>query len=150
MPGFSAKRVFEQARRAVSRLHEVQLALMNHCEDWRPPSARSRIAKPDPTASTAIRNVDELEGRLEALRAEEAELIDQIGEALALVEAVRAGLGEKYAVVLEVLYIDCVPWREIESMLDISRTTGWRYVDIACDWLTSVGMTRILAGDLEV
>ena len=150
MSGSSAKQIFEDTRSAVSRLHDVQLALMNRCEEWRPPSARSRSAKPDPTAHAAIYNVDELEGKLSALRQEESELLDKIGIALVLVEAVRAGLGDKYALALELHYIDRVTWDEAEERLGVSKVTGWRYIDIACDWIDSIGFTKITAGDYEI
>ena len=146
----NAKTRFEQVKRAVARLHEVQLMIMNDCEDWRPPSVSSRHATPDPTANAAIRHVDDLEEKLKALRAEESELIDLIGEALVIIRAVREGLGDKYADVLEWRYIDCVAWDYIEAEYDVKKRSGCYWVNIAFDWVDSIGITRILAGDLEI
>ena len=146
----NAKERFEQVKRAVARLHEVQLMIMNDCDDWRPPSVSSRHAISDPTANKAIRHVDELEGKLSTLRAEETELIDFIGEALVIIHAVREGLGVKYADVLEWRYIDCMTWEYICDEYDVTRQTCHNWINIAFDWIDSIGITRILAGDLEI
>ena len=131
-------------------MHEVQLMIMNDCDEWRPPSVSSRHSTPDPTANAAIRHVDELEGKLKALREEESELIDMIGEAIVVIEAVREGLGNKYADILEWFYIDCLTWEDIRRAHDVPKTTGYRDRCIAFDWIDSIGITRILAGDLEI
>ena len=135
---------------AVARLHEVQLMIMNDCDEWRPPSVSSRHSTPDPTANAAIRRVDELEGKLKALRAEETELKDTIGEALVILQAVRDGLGNKYADVIEWRYIDCLSWDYIKFEYDVAKRTGHNWISIAFDWIDSIGFTRILAGDLEI
>lgn len=145
-----ARTRFEEVRRSVERLHDVQLMIMCGCEDWRPPGVSSRKSTPDPTASAAIRHVDELEGKLAALRAEEEELTDFIGEALVIVRAVRDALGGKYADLLEWRYIDCMSWSKIEEDHGVVRRTGNRRIDVAFDWIDSIGITRIIAGDLEI
>ena len=131
-------------------MHEVQLMIMNDCDEWRPPSVSSRHSTPDPTANAAIRHVDELEEKLKALREEETELIDMIGEALVIIQAVRDGLGNKFADVLEWRYIDCLSWGKINRMYDVPKRTGHDRLNIAFDWIDSIGITRILAGDLEI
>lgn len=146
----SARERFKQVKRAVARLHEVQLMIMNDCDDWRPPSVKARRALADPTASAAIRHVDELEGKLLALRAEETELIDFIGEALVIIQAVRDGLGDKYANLLEWRYIDGLSLDRVRDEYQIPKTTGQRITNIAFDWIDSIGLARILAGDLEI
>ena len=145
-----AKEIFERVRLAVARLHEVQIMIMNDCDEWRPPSVSSRHSTPDPTANAAIRRVDELEGKLKNLRAEESDLIDEIGEALVIIRAVRDGLGDKYANVIEWRYIDCMSWDYIKDMYDIAKRTGHNWINIAFDWIDSIGITRIMAGDLEI
>ena len=142
--------MFERVREAVVRLREVQTAIANGCDEWRPPSARARAASPDPTASAAIRNVDEVDGRLVALRAEEFELLGEVGKARVLVRAVRAGLAPKYADALKWRYIDCMSWSRIREEHDLPRTTCRDYIDIACDWIDSVGVSRILDGNYEL
>ena len=133
-------------------MHDVQLAIMNGCDEWRPPSVSSRNSIPDPTANAAIRNVDELEGKLKALRAEESELIEFIGEALVIIQAVRDGMpcGDKYANVLEWRYIDGATWKYIRDVYDVKKRTGLDRINVAFDWIDSIGITRILAGDLEL
>ena len=145
-----AKHRFEQVREKVARLHEVQLAIMNRCEEWRPPSTPSKGRISDPTAGAAIYNVDVLNARLAALRAEESELIGFIGEALVIIRAVRDGLGDKFADALEWRYIDCASWEYIDGEYDVSRTACRYRLGIAFDWIDSLGITRILAGDLEL
>ena len=137
-------------RSAVARLHEVQLMIMNDCDDWRPPSVSSRNAQPDPTANVAIRNIDELEGKLKALRDEESELVEEIGKALVIIRAVRDGLGDKYADILEWRYIDCASWDYIKGEYNVPRRTARDRENIAFEWIDSIGITRILAGDLEI
>ena len=150
MSGLSAKQRFDQVREAVARLHDVQVMIQNDCDEWRPPSVFSKNAKPDPTANVAIRNVDELGPKLAALRAEEAELIEMIGEALVIIQAVRDGLGDKYGDLLEWRYIDCLSWKDIRFEYDVPKKTGQRGLDIAFDWIDSIGITRIIASDLEI
>ena len=146
----NAKSRFENVKQAVVRLHEVQLMIMNDCEDWRPPSVSSRHSIPDPTANTAIRHVDELEEKLQRLRAEESDLIEEIGEALVIIRAVRDGLGDKYADVLEWRYIDCMTWGSIRTAYDVKKQTGRDRMNVAFDWIDSIGITRIIAGDLDL
>lgn len=131
-------------------MRDVQIAIMNDCDEWRPPSVSSKHAISDPTASAAIRRVDEIDGRLAALRAEEAELIDLIGETLAIIQAVRDGLGDKYADVLEWRFIDCVAWACIHDEHGLAKQTGRDRISVAFDWIDSIGITRILADDLEI
>ncbi|MBQ9002379.1 MAG: hypothetical protein IJ087_11045 [Eggerthellaceae bacterium] len=131
-------------------MHDVQLLIMNDCEDWRPQTARARRQVPDPTANAAIYHVDEIEQLMAALRAEERELLRTIGAALVIVQGVRDGLGDKYADVLEWRYIDCRTWNYIRDEYGVSRQTGNRRANVAFDWVDSVGVTRILAGDLQI
>ena len=146
----NAKIRFQRVKEAVSRLHDVQLLIMNDCEDWRPQTARARRQMPDPTANAAIYHVDEIEQLMAALRAEERELLRTIGAALVIVQGVRDGLGDKYADVLEWRYIDCRTWNYIRDEYGVSRQTGNCRANVAFDWVDSVGVTRILAGDLQI
>ena len=145
-----AKRRFEATREAVSKLHEVQLLLSECGDDWKPEQVR-RGGLADPTASRAAYNVDELGYRLEDLRRQETELIDLIGLSLVLIERVRQGLGAKYADVLDQRYIDCLHWKDVLIEGEtIPRRTGQLWVNVACDWIDSVGVANLLRGNLEV
>ena len=145
-----AKERFEQTRKAVKRLHDVQIAIMFNCEDWKPQTVKARSGISDPTAKAAIYAVDELASKLEELRREESELYDFIGMSLALIEAVRAGLGAKYADALEYVYIDCLTWPEMRLKHGIAKTTGYERVNVACDWIDAIGVSHALKGEFEL
>lgn len=154
----NARERFKRTKQAVKRFNAVHLLLMNDGEDWRPAEIKTRSDKSDPTARVAIYNVDERADYLEALRDEEAELLEFIGTSLAIIEAVRAGFGEKYADVLDSRYIDCEKWTEIaeryESMQHGKETVTTRTVQnwaqVTFEWIDSVGVSRLLRKDYEV
>ena len=145
----TAKKRFEQTRRDVRRLNEVNLAIMFCCDDWQPEQVKAHNEQADVTASRAIYNVDSLEPRMEALRVEQIELQDRIGIAGELIEATRNGLGERYADILEWRYIDLLSWTDIRKY-GIARSTGYELINIACDWIDSVGISKLLHGDYEL
>lgn len=146
----NARERFEQTRRAIIRLDEVHALIMYGCDDWQPPSVRTKSDKSDPTANKAIRNVDELEEKLASLRKEETELTDFIGTTLAIIKAVHDGFGEIYATLLEARYIDGKTWADIYELHAIKRTKGHYLIDVACDWVDSVGVSRLLRGETEI
>lgn len=146
----NARERFEATRKAIPRLHDVQLAIMYECDDWKPPAVKAHTQTADPTASRAIYRVDELAEKLDALRAEERELTQLIGETLAIISAVRDGFGEIYANLLEWHYIDGMKWVQISKDKEINRTYCYQLVDIAFDWVDSVGVSRLLRGEVEV
>ena len=146
----NAKERFQRTKRAVKRLHEVQLQIMYECDDWKPPQVKTKTDKSDPTANKAIYNVDELGEKLEALRKEETELTDFIGVSLAIIEAVRNGFGEIYALMLERYYIDGWSYERINEEYAILRRRLYYLLDIAFDWIDSVGVSKLLNGDVEL
>lgn len=146
----NARERFEATRRAIPRLHDVQLAIMYECDDWKPPAVKAHTQTADPTASRAIYRVDELSEKLEALRAEERELEQLIGETLAIISAVRDGFGEIYANLLEWHYIDGMTIKQISDEKNLNRTYCYQLVDIAFDWIDSVGVSRLLRGEVDV
>ena len=145
-----ARERFKATRAAVTRLHDVQLLLMYNGDDWRPEGVRAAHETSDPTAQQAIRNVDELAEKLEALRREEQELTDLIGESLAIIEGVRTGFGEVYANLLEWRSIDLLTWSDIHEQHGIPRSSGHYLLGIAYDWIDSVGVSRLLRGEVDV
>lgn len=146
----NAKERFEQTRANVQRLDVVHTCLMNECDDWKPQSVRAHNEQSDPTAQRAIYNVDELADKLDALRKEAYELETFIGQSLVIIQAVRDGFGEIYANLLEWYYIDLLTWTQISTDYEIKRSTCYYLVDIACDWIDSVGISRLLRGDVEI
>ena len=145
----SARDRFVATRKAVIELDNIHALIMNEGDDWKPPGVHVKgIA--DPTASRAIRNVDEWQDQLAELRRREEELTSYIGTTLAVIEGVRNGFGEIYANLLDWRYIDCLTWKQIHEEHGILRTSGKYLVSIAFDWIDSVGISRILNGDIEL
>ena len=146
----NAKERFTKTRHAIKRLDEIKLLIMYGCDDWKPEQPRVSGEKSDPTAATAIKNVDELADKLDALRQEERELTEFIGVSLALIAAVYNGFGEIYAHLLEWRYIDGFTWTRIHDDHGITKSRGHYLLDVAFDWVDSVGVSRLLRGDTEV
>ena len=146
----SARDRFELTRDYVRRLHEIKLLIMYGCDDWKPPRVKARHEMSDPTANKAVYNVDELGPKLDALRREEAELTEFIGVSLAIIQGVKVGFGEIYANLLEWRYIDCLTWRVIHDDHGITKSTGHYLLGIAFDWIDSVGISRLLKGEVDV
>lgn len=136
-------------RSAVARLGDVQALIMSGCDDWHPDSVHAPGIS-DPTANRAIRNITVLADKLDALRAEEEELTNLIGDSLVVIQGVRDGLGERYAQLLEARYIDCWSWDRVDDEYGIGRSTGHYLLGIAFDWIDSVGIGRLLMGDHHV
>ena len=151
----NARERFEATRKAIPRFNEIKLLLMYDGDDWKPPLNRTRTTDTsDPTANRAIYNVDERAEMLEALRKEERELIQLIGESGTIIEAVRAGFNEKYADWLEWRYIDLWTWAQFADELGIEQNKAREKVRYWCgvtfDWIDSVGVSRLLKGEIEI
>lgn len=150
----NARERFERTRKAIPRLNDVKLALMYDGDDWKPPTTRTRTETSDPTANRAIYNVDERDELLESLRREERELTQLIGESLVIIAAVRDGFSEKYADWLEWRYIDLWTWEQFADELGIERKKAREKVRYWCgvtfDWIDSVGVSRLLRGEVDV
>ena len=141
----TARDRFVQTRQAVIELNNIKALIMSDGDDWKPPGVKVHAVS-DPTASRAIRNVDEWGEQLAELRQREAELEHFIGVSLAIIEAVRSGLGSDYADLLDARYIDCLTWVQ----MDMPKSTGKLKVAIAFDWVDSIGISRLLRGEVEV
>ena len=146
----TARDRFTATYRAVIELNNIKALIASDGDDWKPPGVHAPGVS-DPTASRAIRNVDYWGVKLEELRKRETELEDFIGVTLAIIEAVRAGLGHDYADILDQRYIDGFAWRDVTLNGEVvPRSTGKRKVAIAFDWIDSVGISRLLKGEYEV
>ena len=141
----SARDRFVQTRSAVVELNNIKALIMSDGDDWKPPGVKVNAVS-DPTASRAIRNVDEWGEQLAELRKRESELEHFIGTTLQIIEAVRSGLGSDYADILDKRYIDCLTWQQ----MDMPKSTGKLKVAIAFDWVDSIGISRLLRGEVEV
>lgn len=145
----TARDRFVQTRQAVIELNNIKALIMSDGDDWKPPGVKVHAVS-DPTASRAIRNVDEWGEQLAELRKRESELEHFIGTTLEIIEAVRDGLGKTYAQLLDARYIDDEPWRDIQERLNINKKRGSYLLGIAFDWIDSVGVSRLLRKDYEV
>lgn len=141
----SARERFVQTRSAVVELNNIKALIMSDGDDWKPPGVKVHAVS-DPTASRAIRNVDEWGEQLAELRKRESELEYFIGVSLAIIEAVRSGLGADYADLLDARYIDCLTWKQ----MDVAKSTGKMKVAIAFDWIDSIGISRLLRDEYEI
>lgn len=146
----TARERFEKTRNAIERLNEIKLLIMYECDDWKPPSVKAKGQASDPTGNKAAYNVDELGVKLEALRNEERELEEFIGVTLAIIRGVREGFGEVYANLLEWCYIDGLTMTQISEDKKLNRTYCYQLIDVAFDWIDSVGVSRIIGSDYEV
>ena len=154
-----ARERFERTRNAVVRLDEVKALIMYDCDDWKPEGVQSAHETSDPTASRAIYAVDELSEKLEALRAEERELEQLIGESGTIIQAVRAGFSEQFGDWLEWRYIDLWTWEQFADELStdekpVTRKQAREKVRYWCgvtfDWIDSVGVSNLLRGQTEL
>lgn len=145
----TARNRFEQTRQAVIELDTIKALIMTGGDDWKPPSVRAHGVS-DPTANRAIHNVDTWEEQLVELRKRESELENFIGVTLAIIQGVREGFGEVYANLLEWRYIDGLTMTQINKDSGINRTYCYQLIDIAFDWIDSVGVSRIIGNDYEV
>lgn len=146
----TARDRFTATYRAVIELNNIKALIASDGDDWKPPGVHAPGVS-DPTASRAIRNVDYWGVKLEELRKRESELEDFIGVTLAIIEAVRTGLGHDYADLLDQRYIDGFAWRDVTLRGEVvPRSTGKRKIAIAFDWIDSVGVSHLLRGEYEV
>lgn len=146
-----ARERFVQTRQYVTELAIIQARIDTGGDEWQPPNTRTRAATSDPTAARAIHNIDEWGAELAELRQREEWLLDFIGFTLEIIEGVRNGLGAKYADVLEQRYVDGYEWQRVEIGGEtVNKRTGQRLVNVAFDWLDSIGMADVAGGVYEV
>lgn len=137
----TARAFFASVRRAVGELEVVERVIVGEIEPRYGGngggSGHSGVS--NPTESTVIREVTAQERAAER----RPELEDRIGAGLAAVYAVRRGLGDRYADVLDRYYIDRATWADVAEEMDVSRDTAQRTRDVACDWLDSTARAEM-------
>lgn len=140
----TSRAFFAAVRRAVRELEVVERVIAGEDEPHHGGghSGGGRSGTSNPTASAAISEITAQERAAER----RPELEDRIGAGLAAVSAVRRGLGDTYADVLDRYYIDCATWADIADEMDVSRDTAQRRRDIACDWLDSTARGQFPCG----
>lgn len=148
----TTREMFASCRCAVERLDDIRAELLVGVDAPRHAPGVHASGVPDPTAHDAAYRVDVLARRVAELHVEQDTLLEQIGEAGAVIAGVRAVLGEPYGYVLESYYVDCWCWERVagESMrecgVSMSVSTAKRRRDVACDWVDAVGVVRAREG----
>ena len=143
----TARDRFTQTRQYVIELDTIKARLSEHGEEWQPEQVHVSGTS-DPTANQAVYNVDVLGDVLDELRKREAWLENFIGVSLMVIDRVSKGLGEQYASILEQRYIDCLTWKNVSMGCSVS--TGKRMLNVAFDWIDSLGLTKLERGDYEI
>lgn len=147
----TARERFIKTRKAIIELDTIKAKLIECGEDWQPEQVRVNGILSDPTALQATYNVDVLGDLLENLRQRESELEFFIGETLMIIARVAEGLGKDYAQLLDQRYIDGLEWKDVTiNGVGISRQSGKRKLDIAFDWIDSLGVERLRKGDFDL
>jgi hypothetical protein len=89
----------------------------------------------DPTATQAISRMDGLSEQIERLTVAANERERIVGDCLRMLDEMRHDLGERYAVVLELYYVDCAAtWSEVACEMGMSRVHLYRIRDVAWSW----------------
>lgn len=142
----TARDYFRHIGRQVDKLNELNRRIMEGEEGIEP--IRGKGAKPaisDPTATEAMRHQAALKA-IDGMVQQRNTLIDEIGDALALLSGIRRAIGERYGTVLEHRYIDRWRWERIADELGV--TERWaRMVEVAaCEWVDAHGWGAVVHG----
>lgn len=74
---------------------------------------------------------------LDKLRESRDAALQSIGDALVVLDGVRAALGDSYADSVELHYIECETWERVAAALGVSAITCKRWRTRAFEWLDS-------------
>ena len=133
---------FTEAHHAARKIEEMQRIISSGGEEYQARHGSAGGSKPehsDPTAQAAIR----LGAILDWAKAEQQAAEETVGEALEVLAGVEIGLGRDYADVLELRYIDGMPWVDVCMFVGKSRSQANRYMAVAHDWVDSQGIERV-------
>ena len=90
----------------------------------------------DPTASEAQARMDGLDEQIGRVRVRYDECVRVVGECGEVLDAMRRELGERYADVLELYYVDCADtWSEVSWEMGRHRDTVRAWRDDAVAWI---------------
>ena len=133
--------MLEQARRAHSRIEELNAIIAEGGFDWRPDAGHSSQVG-NPTESQALASMVLLARE----HAELQQLFELVGECLRIIAGVRTGLGEQYADVLDCYYVDAMAWADVATELQITEQWARSLRNVAVEWAESMGLARVLTG----
>lgn len=135
-----AREFFESASMAVRMRNAAQTVIDNEGEEWSPrPPGSNGIS--DPTASAAERAIERQNAVHEACLTRD-ECDREIGSCLEVIEGIRRVFGDGFADVLDLHYIDLLPWWAVAMEVGASESTCKRRRDLMFEWLDSVGIAR--------
>ena len=141
-----ARTFFEAVGKAVDAIARIDEQLMFGIEGvTRKPGMGPKPVTGDPTASAAL-FAESAHARLDDLKAERESMELTVGAGLAVIEGVRAGLGERYADVLDARHVDKLTWDECADRAGVSKMTAIRDALTAYEWVDSVGWRRAIEG----
>lgn len=132
---------FRQVRVDMKLMDEYRFIIENGAQ---PQCGGGHAGISDPTAARALflLTTDQQEREKAQRKLERCE--ELVGVGLRVIHAVDKGLGERYATVLELHYVDCQSIRDCAERLKASAATVKRDLGIACDWLDSQKVSEIL------
>ena len=130
----SAREFFRSIPGTVRRMDEARLILDFGLDAFARTGDGVGGGNQDPTASAAIHLADHEWKARDAAKRTVVECEDVIGTALEVIAAVGVGIGKKYALVLDLHYVDCLSEKDTAEQLGISRASVKRLICIACDW----------------
>jgi hypothetical protein len=136
----------ESVRRAASEIEPLQRELValedakRDCLPWQIKGSTLYASMggthSDPTASEAQARMDGLDEQIGRVRVRYNECERIVGNCLRMLDAMRRELGERYAVVLELYYVDRAPtWSDVAHEMGISRRAVCRLRDEAYEWV---------------
>ena len=135
-----AREFFESASMAVRMRNAAQTVIDNEGEEWSPrPPGSNGIS--DPTARAAERAIERQNAVHEACLTRD-ECDREIGSCLEVIEGIRRVFGDGFADVLDLHYIDLLPWWAVAMEVGASESTCKRRRDLMFEWLDSVGIAR--------
>lgn len=135
-----AREFFESASMAVRMRDVAQAVIDNEGEEWSPCSPGSNGIS-DPTASAAERSIERQNAVRDALLIRD-ECDREIGSCLEVIEGIRQVFGDGFADVLDLHYIDLLPWWAVALEVKASESTCKRRRNLMFEWIDAMGIAR--------
>lgn len=96
----------------------------------------------DPTSNLATQIAD-LRPQWDA---EEEALLAVIGEGRELCQGIGHALGVSYGLAMEYHYLWCLPWKQVATMLDVSKSSAYKMRSDSIEYVREVGYKGAMDG----